>query len=121
MELGEVPPTRCEPERLTEAFRNLLANAAHAIEGPGTITVRSWRENGVICVSVADTGCGIPEEDLPRVFDPFFTTREAGTGAGLGLSIALDTVCRHDGDISVRSEVGKGSTFTVRLPVVQEA
>jgi signal transduction histidine kinase len=121
MELGEVPPTRCDPERLTEAFRNLLANAAQAIEGPGTVTVRSWSEEGVICVSVADTGCGIPEEDLPRVFDPFFTTREAGAGAGLGLSIALDTVCRHNGDISVRSEVGKGSTFTVRIPVVQEA
>jgi signal transduction histidine kinase len=121
MDLGEVPPTRCDPERLTEAFQYLLANAAQAIDGPGTVTVRSWREDGTIGISVTDTGRGIPEEDLPRVFDPFFPTRDGGSGSGLGLSIALDNVHRHNGEISVRSEVGKGSTFTVRVPVVEEA
>jgi signal transduction histidine kinase len=121
LELGEVPLTRCDPARLDTAFRNLLVNAAHATERQGVVTVRSWTEEGRICVSVADTGCGIPEEELDRVFDPFFTTRDAGAGAGLGLSIALDNVYRHGGDISVGSEVGKGSTFTVRIPIVLEA
>ncbi len=121
LELGELPLTRCDPGRMDAVFRNLLVNAAHAIERKGVVTVRSWKEDGSLCVSVADTGCGIPEEDLLRIFDPFFTTREAGAGPGLGLSIALDNVYRHNGDISVRSEVGKGSTFTVRVPIVEEA
>jgi signal transduction histidine kinase len=120
-DLGELPLTRCEPDRMDVVFRNLLLNAAHAIEGQGVVTVRSWREDGSICVSIADTGCGIPEENLDRVFDPFFTTREAGRGAGLGLSIALDNVHRHGGTIAVRSEVGRGSIFTVRIPIVEEA
>jgi signal transduction histidine kinase len=121
LELGEIPLTRCEPDRLDVVFRNLLLNAAHAIEGQGVVTVRSWREDGSVCVSVADTGCGIPEENLDRVFDPFFSTREAGRGAGLGLSIACDNVYRHGGNITVRSEVGRGATFTVRIPIVEEA
>jgi len=120
-ELGEIPPTRCNPRQIDLVFLNLLANAADAIEGSGKITVRSWRENGTICVSVADTGHGIPEEDLERIFDPFFTTREAGRGTGLGLSIASDIVRRHNGTISVRSKPGNGATFTVRIPIVEEA
>ena len=120
-ELGEVPLTRCEPDRMDVVVRNLLLNAAYASEGQGVVAVRSWREDGFICVSVADTGCGIPEENLDRVFDPFFTTREAGRGAGLGLSIALDNVYRHGGNITVRSDVGRGTTFTVRVPIVEEA
>jgi len=121
VELGEIPPTLCEPDRMDVVFRNLLLNAAHAIEGQGVVTVRSWREDGFLCVSVADTGCGIPAENLDRVFDPFFTTRETGRGAGLGLSIACDNVYRHGGTIAVRSEVGRGATFTVRIPIVEEA
>jgi len=120
-ELGEIPATRCNPRQIELVFLNLLANAADAIGSQGTITVRSWTEDGFVCVSVADTGHGIPEENLDRIFDPFFTTREAGQGAGLGLSIAYDIVKRHKGDISVRSEPGKGSIFTVRIPVVEEA
>ena len=99
---------------------NLLVNAAHAIERQGVITVRSREEDGYVCISVADTGRGIPEENLNRIFEPFFTTKEAGKGTGLGLGIACDIVKKHNGEITVRSEAGKGTEFTVRIPVVVE-
>ncbi|MFA6147609.1 MAG: ATP-binding protein [bacterium] len=119
-ELGEIPPTRCYPQQMSQVFMNLLVNAAHAIEQQGIITVRSWEEDGYVCVSVADTGLGIPEANLNRIFEPFFTTKEVGKGTGLGLSITYDIVKKHNGEIAVRSEPGKGSVFTVRIPVVEE-
>ncbi len=96
---------------------NLLVNAAHAIEKQGTITVRTWIEGKTACVSVRDTGSGIPEEIRTRIFEPFFTTKDVGKGTGLGLSISYDIVKRHNGTLEVESEMGAGTTFTVRLPV----
>jgi two-component system NtrC family sensor kinase len=119
-ELGEIPQTRCYPQQMNQVFMNLLVNAAHAIEHQGVITVRSWEEDGYVCVTVADTGQGIPEATLPRIFEPFFTTKEVGKGTGLGLSITYDIVKKHSGEITVRSEPGKGTVFTVRIPVVEE-
>lgn len=121
-DLAEIPRTRCCPQQMSRVFMNLLVNAAHAIEDQGVITVRSREEDGYVCVSVADTGQGIPEEDLNRIFEPFHTTKEVsqGTGTGLGLTIAYDIVKKHDGEITVRSEPGKGTVFTVRIPVVEE-
>ncbi|MBP2679686.1 MAG: sensor histidine kinase, Cache 1 [Deltaproteobacteria bacterium] len=119
-ELGEIPRTRCYPQQLNQVFMNLLVNAAHAIEQKGVITVRSWEEDGCVCVTVADTGQGIPEANLNRIFEPFFTTKEVGKGTGLGLSITYDIVKKHNGEITVRSEPGKGTAFTVRIPVVVE-
>jgi two-component system NtrC family sensor kinase len=119
-ELGEIPRTRCLPRQMSQVFMNLLVNAAYAIEDQGVITVRSWAEDGYVCVSVADTGRGIPEANLSRLFDPFFTTKEVGKGTGLGLNIAYDIVKKHNGEITVRSEPGKGTEFTVRIPEVEE-
>ena len=119
-ELGEIPRTRCCPQQMNQVFMNLLDNAAHAIERQGVITVRSWEEDGYVCVSVSDTGQGIPEANLNRIFEPFFTTKEVGKGTGLGLSITYDIVKKHNGEITVRSEPGKGTVFTVRIPVVEE-
>ena len=119
-ELGEIPRTRCYPQQMNQVFMNLLVNAAHAIEDQGVITVRSWEEDGYVCISVADTGQGIPEANLNRIFEPFFTTKEVGKGTGLGLSITYDIVKKHNGEITVRSEPGKGTVFTVRIPVVEE-
>lgn len=116
-ELGNIPLTRCYPQQLNQVFMNLLVNAAQAIEGRGEIRIRSWAEDGSIFVSVSDTGCGIQQENLNRIFEPFFTTKEVGKGTGLGLSITYDIVKKHRGDISVESEVGKGTTFTVRIPI----
>ena len=72
---------------------------------------------GHVLFSVSDTGKGIPHENIQRIFDPFFTTKEVGKGTGLGLSISYDIISKHDGQITVDSEVGKGTVFTVKLPV----
>ena len=99
---------------------NLLVNAAHAVEDKGTVAVRTWHDNSNIFVQVSDTGCGIPKENLDKIFDPFFTTKPVGKGTGLGLSITASIIAEHDGEISIDSEVGKGTTFTVRLPITGE-
>ncbi|KAF0219760.1 MAG: two-component system NtrC family sensor [Geobacteraceae bacterium] len=116
-DLGAIPQTKCYPQQLNQVFMNLLVNAAHAIEKQGEITVRTWREDGFIHVSVSDTGCGIPEKIRDRIFEPFYTTKEVGKGTGLGLSISYDIVKKHNGEILVESEAGRGTTFTVRIPV----
>jgi len=120
-ELGEIPPTRCNSRQIERVFLNLLLNAADAIEGRGTVTIRSWAEDGFVHVAVADTGRGIPKGAIDRIFDPFFTTREGEGRSGLGLSLARDIVKKHKGNIMVLSHPGEGSTFTVRIPIVQEA
>ena len=118
-EYGKIPLTKCNIGQLNQVFMNLLVNAVHAIEEHGEITVKTERMDGDIVVSVSDTGCGIPEDKLNRIFEPFFTTKEVGEGTGLGLSIAYDIVKKHNGEILVTSEIGKGSTFTVKIPIVE--
>jgi two-component system NtrC family sensor kinase len=117
-ELGDIPLTKCYPQQINQVIMNLLVNAAHAIEKSGEITVRTWYENGSINASVTDTGCGMPPEVVNRIFEPFYTTKEVGKGTGLGLSITYDIIKAHKGDITVDSEPGKGTTFTVQLPVL---
>ncbi len=119
-EYGVLPGTRCYPQQLNQVFMNLIINAGQAIEKQGEITIRTWHQEGSIFASVSDTGMGIPENNLSRIFEPFFTTKEVGKGTGLGLSITYDIVKKHNGDILVQSEVGKGTTFTVKIPVVSE-
>jgi PAS domain S-box-containing protein len=118
-EYGDLPLTKCYHQQLNQVFMNLLVNAAQAIEKQGEIKIKTWQENGSIVASVSDTGCGIPEDKLDKVFEPFFTTKEAGKGTGLGLSIAYDIVKKHHGDITVRSKVGEGTTYTLRMPIVE--
>jgi signal transduction histidine kinase len=102
---------------------NLLVNAAQAIESKGKITIRSGFEEGTrhqearVWIEIEDTGKGIPPENLTRIFDPFFTTKPVGKGTGLGLSLAWSIVEKHKGMIKVSSEVGKGTTFLIVLPV----
>jgi two-component system NtrC family sensor kinase len=117
-QFGELPETVCHPQQLSQVFINLLTNAAQSMESHGTITIRTWSDSIDIYISVTDTGLGIPEEIRSRIFDPFFTTKEVGKGTGLGLSISYDILQKHGGDISVESTPGQGSTFLVRLPVV---
>lgn len=124
-EYGELPKVHCNIQQLNQVFMNLLVNASHAIEQsgrtePGLITVRTWADNGYACVSVSDTGSGIPDEVRNRIFEPFFTTKEVGKGTGLGLSISYDIVKKHGGEILVESCVGQGTTFTVRVPFKAE-
>jgi two-component system NtrC family sensor kinase len=117
---GDIPLTLCHPQALNQVFMNLLVNAAQAIEVQGTIRIRAWYEDETIFVSIADSGQGIPAENLSRLFEPFFTTKEVGKGTGLGLSVSYDIVKKHDGEIRVGSAPGQGSTFTVVIPVVRE-
>ncbi|RME35675.1 MAG: HAMP domain-containing protein, partial [Thermoflexia bacterium] len=107
---------QADPAQLQQVFVNLLNNAAEAIEGPGTITITTRARNGQVEISIADTGCGIPEEHMDKLFMPFFTTKPPGKGTGLGLSIVYGIVKMHRGQIAVQSEVGKGTTFTIMLP-----
>ncbi len=118
-EFGDIPEILCYPQQLNQVFLNLLINAAHAMEGrQGSITVRTWLEDGQVCISVSDTGCGIPDSVMPRIFEPFFTTKEIGKGTGLGLSISYDIIKRHGGVFKVVSEVDKGTTFIVSIPII---
>jgi two-component system NtrC family sensor kinase len=116
-DFAELPPVRCYSHQLNQVFMNLLVNAAQAIDKEGRITVKAWQEGEAVAFSVADTGCGIPPENLNQIFMPFFTTKEAGKGTGLGLSVSYEIVQKHQGEILVDSELGKGTTFTVRIPI----
>jgi two-component system NtrC family sensor kinase len=118
-EYGQLPDIECLPSQLNQVFMNLLVNAAHAIEERGVITLRSGKDLDQVWVEIADTGKGIPAENLNRIFDPFFTTKPVGKGTGLGLSLSYSIVQKHHGHIDVSSEVGKGSTFRVWLPIRQ--
>jgi signal transduction histidine kinase len=118
-EFAELPPVYCLPSQLNQVFMNLLVNAAQAIEERGTVTLRTGREDDRVWVEIADTGEGIPAENLKRIFDPFFTTKPVGKGTGLGLSLSYNIVAKHHGSIDVQSEVGKGTAFRVWLPVEQ--
>jgi len=115
----DIPPVACSPSQINQVFLNLVTNAAQATpEGGGTI-VLSTRQggDGSVVVTVEDDGHGIPANVLPRIFDPFFTTKDVGKGTGLGLSIAYRIIEQHGGRIEVESTVGKGTRFTVTLPV----
>lgn len=116
---GQLPEIYCLPSQLNQVFLNLLLNAAQAILEHGTITLRTRCQEDHVFISVSDTGVGIAPENLDRIFDPFFTTKPVGKGVGLGLSVTYGIVEKHGGRIEVESEPGKGSTFTIRLPVRQ--
>jgi two-component system, NtrC family, sensor kinase len=96
---------------------NILTNAVRAIEGVGTVTVRSEVTDGGIRIDITDNGCGMTPEVQSRIFEPFFTTRDVGEGKGLGLSIAWGIVEKHGGSIQVRSTPREGSTLGIVLPV----
>ncbi len=116
-----VPDVECLPSQLNQVFLNLIVNAGHAIADTGTITLRTGvsDDEAEVWVEVADSGCGIPAENLSRLFDPFFTTKPVGKGTGLGLALSYGIVEKHGGRIEVRSTVGEGTTFRVSLPRVR--
>ncbi|MCC6746801.1 MAG: PAS domain S-box protein [Deltaproteobacteria bacterium] len=118
---GVAPSVWASEGRLAQVFLNLLINATHAIDEGNVernrITVRTWGEGDVASAEVADTGKGIPPENLARIFDPFFTTKGIGKGSGLGLAICRNIVTEFGGTIDVESELGRGTRFLIRLPV----
>ncbi len=116
-EYGDLPKIRCNAQQLSQVFLNLIVNASQAIgDKPGEITLRTEKSGDKVRVFVSDTGSGMPKEVMEKIFEAFFTTKDAEQGTGLGLSITHDIVKKHNGAITVESEVGKGTTFTVSLP-----
>ncbi len=118
-DLHDLPPVTCHVSEIQQVLVNLLVNAGHAMARTkhGTLTVRSRVEGHDVVVSIADTGGGIPEAIRHRVFEPFFTTKDVGEGTGQGLAIAHAIVARHRGSLTYETEVGRGTTFHVRLPI----
>ncbi len=117
-QFGELPKIECNASQLNQVFLNLINNASQAITAEqGTVTVTTSVEGDRIRVDVADTGTGIEPDVLVHIFDNYYTTKPASEGTGLGLPIARSIVREHGGEITVKTEVGKGSTFTVFLPV----
>jgi two-component system NtrC family sensor kinase len=119
---GDLPAVYCVPSQLNQVFMNILVNAAHAIAGKGTISIATACDGtDFITVAITDTGTGIATEHLQKIFDPFFTTKPVGSGTGLGLYLSFNIVKKHQGEILVASEPGRGTTFTVRLPILPMA
>jgi signal transduction histidine kinase len=113
---GTLPHVECYPNQLNQVFMNLLVNSAQAIDGPGDITISTSAASGEVFVELVDSGSGIAERDLEKIFDPGFTTKGVGVGTGLGLSIVHQIVHDHGGRIEVSSELGRGTTFRIALP-----
>jgi len=113
----ELPPVAGDAAALRQVFLNLVMNAIQAIDGPGLVEISTGREGEMVVVRVRDNGCGIAPEAIDQVWNPFFTTKSVGQGLGLGLAVSYNIVKKHDGDVEVESEIGKGTCFSVRLPV----
>jgi signal transduction histidine kinase len=122
---GDLPRVVCHVGEINQVVLNIAVNAAHAIgdvvrgtDRRGRISVRTWCEGGDAVIAISDTGAGIPDDARQHIFEPFFTTKEVGKGTGQGLSMARSVIVdRHHGDLSFETEVGKGTTFYIRLPV----
>jgi signal transduction histidine kinase len=115
-DLQPLPKIMCLPGHLGEALHNILDNALQAVGEQGTITVRTRLLSNAISVEIVDDGEGIANEALPRVFDPFYTTRAVGSGTGLGLTVAREIVHVHGGRIWIDSVAGRGTAVTIELP-----
>jgi two-component system NtrC family sensor kinase len=113
---SRLPPVAADAAQLTQVLVNLVVNAIHATSAGGTITVTTRADDDYVYLAVEDTGAGMTEEVQRQVFLPFFTTKDIGEGTGLGLSVVHGIVKAHGGSISVQSEIGKGSSFKLKLP-----
>jgi PAS domain S-box-containing protein len=127
-DFAPLPPVPCHLGDINQVLLNLFVNAAHAIGevvgdsgARGSIRVRTFQQGGEIVIAVQDTGAGIPEEIRLRIFEPFFTTKEVGRGSGQGLAISRAVIERHGGTLTFDTELGKGTTFWVRLPLAEGA
>ena len=114
---ADLPRVKCYIGQISQVFVNLITNACQSIEGEGDIWIATRLENDEVVISIRDNGIGIVEDHIDKIFDPFFTTKDVGEGTGLGLSTTYGIIQRHKGEISVDSQVGSGTIFTIRLPV----
>jgi two-component system NtrC family sensor kinase len=117
----ELPQVVADENQLQQVYFNIIRNAYQAMPDGGTLRIKCASDGDEVLTSFADSGVGIPEENLRHIFDPFFTTKQVGQGTGLGLSVSYGIVRQHGGTIEASSENGSGATFTVRLPAVEPA
>ncbi len=119
---NEVPKINCNINQMKQVFMNILNNAIQAIETEGDIFIKTefLSEEKVVRIEIKDTGMGIEKDNVEKIFDPFYTTKEVGQGTGLGLSISYGIIKSHGGQIDVQSELGKGTTFQISLPIYRE-
>ncbi len=115
----DCPKVHADADQMSQVLINLVMNAIQAMPEGGMLRVALARADGMVRLTVADTGHGIAQQDLPKIFDPFFTTKETGKGTGLGLTVVKGIIDEHGGSIQVESDSGKGTTFTISLPVSQ--
>jgi len=118
---GELSNIQCLPMQVNQVIMNLLINASQAIKEDGKIGIVTKQEGDYVFVKITDNGQGIEEKNLIKIFDPFFTTKPIGEGTGLGLSLSFNIIQKHKGEMTVDSEVGKGTTFTIKLPIHQQS
>ncbi|MCI0496397.1 cache domain-containing protein [candidate division KSB1 bacterium] len=118
----ELPFVMVDESQYQQVFMNIIINAIQSMKEIGTLTIETLfnEKDNMVVVNIADTGSGIPHEIIDKIFDPFFTTKEVGKGTGLGLSIAYGIVTRHNGRMTVKSEVHKGTTFSIQTPVATD-
>ncbi|MFA3783739.1 nitrogen regulation protein NR(II) [Melioribacteraceae bacterium 4301-Me] len=115
-----LPKVAVPADQLLQVFVNILLNALDAIEGEGNIFVKSYSKDNHVFIEITDDGCGMDKNIIEKIFDPFFTTKETGKGTGLGLSVSYGIIKKINGEIKVKSEPGKGSTFTVIIPIADK-
>jgi signal transduction histidine kinase len=118
-QLTDIPKVDCITSQLGQVFVNIIVNACQAIEEFGVITITTKAKANEIEITISDNGCGMSMKTIKKVFDPFFTTKPVGKGTGIGLAITRSIIDRHSGSIQVASEVGKGTTFSIRIPQEQ--
>lgn len=121
-----VPLVECFPGKLNQVFLNMMSNAIHAIhkrwdgEPSGVLTLATWNDEENVYVSIKDNGTGMDEETKKKIFEPFFTTKDVGEGTGLGMSIAYNTIRKHNGSIQINSALGEGTEFIITIPIIHE-
>lgn len=118
--LGEIPNVSCYIGLINQVFMNIIINAIQAIDGKGTITIETSADDTFVYSKITDTGCGISSKNIYRIFEYGFTTKQPGSGSGIGLALSNNIIKKHNGAILVDSEEGKGTTFTVKIPINQE-
>ena len=118
---GDIAPVECHPGEINQVFLNILTNAVQAIGEKGIIHIDTYQEGDSVKIEIADDGKGIGSEHLANIFDPFYSTKEVGEGSGLGLSISMTIINKHNGSIEVESEKEQGTKFIITLPVSQKS
>jgi len=119
-DFGDVPDILCYPGKLNQVFMNIITNGIQAVPEHGIITIRTYQKNKFVYVEIEDNGPGISKENMPKIFEPFYTTKTVGEGTGLGLSISYGIIKDHNGSIRVRSELGKETVFIIKLPMASQ-